>query len=218
MMPREPEPEYMDLPEEAEAYAVADFDEVNAAFVERLLEVAGNGAGARVLDLGTGPADMPRRVSLARPGWVVCGLDASRAMLAWGLEALRAEGVSVGLVQADARACPFADGVFEGVFSNSILHHVADPIAFWREVKRLVGPGGSVFLRDLLRPASREEARHLTQEYAAGESALLQEEFHRSLLAAYTVAEVRAQLAEVGLAELKVAQVSDRHLDAFGSI
>jgi hypothetical protein len=34
-MHRQPEPELMDLPHEAQAYAAADFSGVNAAFVDR---------------------------------------------------------------------------------------------------------------------------------------------------------------------------------------
>ena len=56
----------------------------------------------------------------------------------------------------------------------------------------------------------------LVAEHAGDESALLQEEFYRSLLAAYRPDEVRAQLAEAGLANLEVAAVSDRHLDVWG--
>lgn len=39
-MHRQPEPELMDLAHEAEAYAAADFSDVNAAFVDRLLSLA----------------------------------------------------------------------------------------------------------------------------------------------------------------------------------
>ena len=39
-MPRQPEPEYMDDPAEAEAYAASDFSEVNQAFIDRLLELS----------------------------------------------------------------------------------------------------------------------------------------------------------------------------------
>ena len=58
-MPRQPEPEYMDLPEEAAAYAEADFADVNEAFVERLLEHVGAREEELALDLGTGPGDIP---------------------------------------------------------------------------------------------------------------------------------------------------------------
>ncbi len=61
-------------------------------------------------------------------------------------------------------------------------------------------------------------AKTLVQHHAGNESALLQEEFYRSLLAAYTVEEVKEQLATAGLSGLTVAQVTNRHLDVFGNV
>jgi hypothetical protein len=59
-------------------------------------------------------------------------------------------------------------------------------------------------------------ARGIVQQYAAHEPVLLQEEYYRSLLSAYTPEEMRAQLDDAGLACLQVARVSDRHVDVFG--
>lgn len=102
------------------------------------------------------------------------------------------------------------------VFSNSILHHINEVDTFWAEVKRLARANATVLLRDLARPATRERARQIVDRYAADESALLQGEFYRSLLAAYTPDEVREQLDRAGLRTLEVGMVSDRHLDVFG--
>jgi hypothetical protein len=60
-------------------------------------------------------------------------------------------------------------------------------------------------------------AKKIVAKNAGGESAILQEEFYRSLLAAYTVSEVRTQLKHAGL-PLSVTMVSDRHLDAWGLV
>jgi len=216
-MERKPEPEWMDDPDEARAYAEADFAEVNAAFVERLLELAPAGAPIRALDLGCGPGDIVLRVKQARPAWCVVGLDAAMAMLR---HARRNAGPDPAphWVIADAQGAPFPDASFSLVFSNSILHHVADPGVLWREVRRLAKPGAAIFFRDLMRPASEEEARRLVLQYAGNESALLQEEFYRSFLAAYTVKEVWQQLVENGFGGLRVAAVTDRHLDIWGLV
>ncbi|PIV81546.1 SAM-dependent methyltransferase, partial [bacterium CG17_big_fil_post_rev_8_21_14_2_50_64_8] len=60
-MPRTPEPEVMDDPKRAEAYAEADFSEVNQAFVDNFLSAFPECKGKRILDLGCGPADIPIR-------------------------------------------------------------------------------------------------------------------------------------------------------------
>ncbi|MBI4557151.1 MAG: class I SAM-dependent methyltransferase [Candidatus Hydrogenedentes bacterium] len=207
----------MNLSAEAEAYAAADFAEVNEAFVARLLELAGDRADAVALDLGTGPGDMPIRIVRQRPGWRIVAVDASFAMLRLARRAIAEAGAShvVVPVQTDAKGCPFLSGAFDIIFSNSIVHHITDVAAFWNEVKRLAKPGGHILLRDLSRPPSPEAARRIVETYAAHESPLLQEEFYRSLLSAYTPDEVRTQLDAAGLEGLSVVMSSDRHWDVF---
>ncbi|GMW01295.1 MAG: hypothetical protein AMXMBFR84_24320 [Candidatus Hydrogenedentota bacterium] len=212
---RSPEPEWMDLPEEALAYAAADFRDVNAAFVERLMEVAGGTEVCSAVDLGTGPADIPTLLLTLRPGWRVVAIDASRAMLRH--RALPSPPNMV-CVQANAKCLPLGDQCMDGIFSNSILHHMPDPLPLWREVRRVVAKGGWIFFRDLARPATELEARAIVTTYAGTESALLQEEYYRSLLAAFTPAEVQEQLVSCGLGTLQVAKVTDRHMDIWGTV
>jgi len=215
---RVPEPELMDLRDEAEAYVAADFGEVNAAFVERLLEVCGEQESAVAVDLGTGPADIPIRVVSARPRWRIAAVDAAAAMLDLARVAVDAASCSsaIDLVRADAVLTGLPTAGYDVVFSNSILHHAADVPALWAEVRRLARPGGVGFFRDLFRSESREQARALVEQHAGAESELLKEEFFRSLLAAYTLDEIRAQLHQAGLAQLEIAAVSDRHVDIYG--
>ena len=206
----------MDLPKEAAAYARADFSAVNAAFVERLLEVAGDRREARAIDLGTGPGDIAIRVALARLAWCVTALDASDAMLVIAREAASADGANVEFVRGDAKATCLPGASFDVVFSNSLLHHMPDPLPLWREIARMAAPNAVIFLRDLIRPATEGAARRIVEQYATGESELLKEEFHRSLLAAFTADEIREQLRATGLEYLSLQPSSDRHVDVFG--
>jgi 2-polyprenyl-3-methyl-5-hydroxy-6-metoxy-1,4-benzoquinol methylase len=214
---REPEPELMDIQAEADAYAQADFSEVNEAFVQRLLELAGDRPTASCIDLGCGPADIPIRLAKGRPGWRIVAVDASAPMLEAARETARAEGVAdrIDFVRADACSPGLADDL-DVVMSNSILHHVADPALFWRRVAELAAGGALVFLRDLFRPPDLDELQRLVVEHSGKESPLCREEFRRSLLAAYTPEEIRAQLAAAGLEGLAVAAVTDRHVDVWG--
>jgi ubiquinone/menaquinone biosynthesis C-methylase UbiE len=215
-MNRRPEPELMDLPAEAAAYAAADFSAVNAAFVEHLLKLAGTRSDVHAVDLGTGPGDIAIRVARARPSWRVIAVDASEPMLAVARQAA-GDLPNLRLASADAKASGFPDRSFDLIFSNSLLHHMPDPLPLWRAIARLAAPGATIFVRDLMRPASEDDARRLVELHAGGESALLKEEFHRSLLAAFTVEEVRTQLAATALHQLTVAVCSDRHLEVFGA-
>ena len=119
---------------------------------------------------------------------------------------------------ADAKDTGLPAKSFDVVFSNSILHHIADTEAFWAEVKRLCKQGGFVFIRDLARPASDEDARDIVKKYGGVGPELMQRDYYNSLLAAYTVSEVRAQLDAAGLEAIEATMVSDRHWDAFGRL
>ncbi len=214
-MQRIPEPEIMDIPERAQAYADADFSEVNTAFVDRLLELAGNLDAARVLDLGTGPGDIPFCIAQSRPGCRIAGLDASMPMLRLGQATRRRVSTlpAVQFVLADAKRTPFADETFDLIFSNSILHHVDNPVAFWKEAARVAKPAALLFVRDLLRPDSTEAAHDLVETYAPDEHPLLKEDFFNSLLAAYTIEEVRDQIQMKAIQAPSVTRSSDRHFD-----
>lgn len=220
-MERRPEPEYMDDHDEARAYAETDFSEVNERFVTRLLDAAASAPeNAIALDLGCGPGDIPLRVAQARPSWHVAGFDASLAMLGFARreERQRDPGRRLWWVLGDAKRCPFPNRSFDVVYSNSILHHISEHVSLWQEIRRLLKPGGFIFVRDLYRPATEDAARRIVQQYAADASELLQEEYYRSLLSAYTPDEVRGQLANAGIAGLRVEPVTDRHMDIFGRL
>lgn len=50
-------------------------------------------------------------------------------------------------VQADARAMPFPDGEFDAVWSIWVLEHVPNPEQALREIRRVLKPGGLLYLR-----------------------------------------------------------------------
>jgi ubiquinone/menaquinone biosynthesis C-methylase UbiE len=215
-MHRQPEPELMDLPHEAQAYAAADFSDVNAAFVDRLLSLAWNFDAARCVDLGSGPADIAIRLAQQRPAWHIDAVDFSEPMIALARIAIAQAGVrNVWLHHADAKQTKLAAG-YDVIFCNSLLHHLPDPLPMWREIRRLARPGTIVLVRDLVRPATYDLAEELVEQYAGRESDTLKQEYYRSLLSAFTPAEMRDQLEEAGLSELEIRQASDRHVDVSG--
>jgi SAM-dependent methyltransferase len=220
MLARTPEPELMDDPAQARAYAQADFNDVDQRFVDLFCAVFPDRSTGDVLDLGCGPAGIPIRLASARPALRITGLDASGPMLAEARAAVEGTGLrgTIALVRARLPDLPFPLHRFEAVISNSLLHHLPDPSVLWRAAVAAARRGAALLVMDLLRPESRDAARDLVDRYAATETELLRRDFYRSLLAAFTLDEVADQLAHAGLASLERAVVSDRHWAAWGVV
>lgn len=220
-MERVREPELMDDDAQAEAYAVADFAGVNQGFVDGFAARFAGFTGRRFVDLGCGPADIPIRLARRYADATVVGVDGARAMLALGEDAVRTADLSSRIRLVCARLPdPLPDTPrFDAVVSNSLLHHLHDPAVLWHEVLALGAPGAAVWIMDLTRPASTDDARHLVDTYAAGEREVLRTDFYHSLLAAFTPDEIRDQLRAAGLDRaLELAVVSDRHVVVSGHL
>jgi trans-aconitate methyltransferase len=214
------EPELMDGVEQAEAYARADFGEPNRAFCAHLVALSSPlPTVARVLDLGTGPADIPIRLMQRFPEWSIDAIDGSTAMLAHAARAVRSADLA-GRIRLIHAVLPSSglDGPYDIVLSNSLLHHLHRPAVLWSAVRELGRPGASVLVMDLRRPESPEAARGLVALHAGAEPAVLQRDFYNSLSAAFTPEEIATQLADAGLSTLHVEMTSDRHLIAFGTL
>ncbi len=211
-MNRTLEPEVMDDQEQAVAYARADFAEENQGFVNRFRECFPDLIEGHVLDLGCGPGDIPIRFVCALPKCRVTGIDAAVPMIQLAKEAVEMADLS----QCIAFRCErFQDVMLpepaDAAISNSLLHHVPNPLQFWFKLKQLVKPSSPVLIMDLLRPESPEAAQAIVDRYAANEPAVLRRDFYNSLLAAFTEDEVAAQLAEMNLSRLLIDVPDDRH-------
>ena len=211
MLPRVLEPEAMDTEAEAVDYDAMDHSEVNRLFCEDLL-AHGPGDG-EILDLGTGTALIPLELCRQWPAARVLAVDVARHMIDVARQNVQTAGLGhrVRLEVVDCKRLPYRDGQFATVMSNSIVHHVAEPITVLREAWRVLAPGGLLFLRDLFRPPDDATVRHVVDTYAAGANAHQRQMFEDSLRASLTVGEVQALVAELGLGPETVRATSDRH-------
>ena len=217
-MDRIPEPELMSDPAQARAYAGADFSEPHQAFVERFREHFPMHQPRRVLDLGCGAADVTIRFARAHPECKLTGVDGAAAMLALACEAVARAGLTqrISLVEARLPESALPRSTFDTVICNSLLHHLTDPHVLWNACTEYAAPGAAVWVVDLRRPGSREQAERLVREHAGAELEILQRDFLNSLLAAYRPEEIAAQLARAGLARFKAEAVGDRHVSVYG--
>ena len=218
-MKRVPEPELMDGAAQAQAYAEADFSQANTLFCTLFTRAFPAFADGQIVDLGCGPADICIRLAGRYPGCRITGLDGAGAMLALAEAAVRRAGLTerISLVQCTlARGGPCAPAGAAAVVSNSLLHHLADPMVLWEAVQQIGAPGAGLLVMDLMRPACPAKVQEQVQTYAGDAPEVLRTDFRNSLLAAYTPPEVRGQLAKAGLRNLKVSEASDRHLAVSG--
>jgi ubiquinone/menaquinone biosynthesis C-methylase UbiE len=166
-----------------------------------------------VLDVGTGTARIPLLIAQRLPAIKIVAVDLSAEMLklaAAHLQAAALEG-RITLHLADAKNLPFPDATFDAVISNSIVHHIPEPITVLREIARVAKPGAALLIRDLLRPATPEAADALVARYAGKESPRQQKLFRDSLGAALTLEEITSAAQAAGLTGVTIAQTSDRH-------
>ncbi|MCL2829452.1 MAG: methyltransferase domain-containing protein [Betaproteobacteria bacterium] len=152
------------------ARAAKDYDraaflarEVDRRMLERLDYV--KIAPKHIIDLGCGTGGTLTALKERYPKARLSGIDASRAMLEWGrktrnharwlLPFLRHD--TAALVCADAACLPLPDACADFVWSNQMLHW-CDPLPVFREVARVLAPGG-LFMFSTLGPDTLKELR-----------------------------------------------------------
>jgi len=218
-MDRTLEPELMDDPEQALVYARTDFEKENQGFVDRFREYFPEFAGGHIIDLGCGPGDIPVRLARALPSCRITAVDASEPMIRLAEECVHRAGLSDRITFHCERFQDLAGVSFaDAAISNSLLHHVPNPLQFWHKLRLAVKPGSPVLVMDLLRPDSPEEAQTIVDRYAPDAPDILRRDFYNSLLAAFTEDEIGAQLARMNLTRLLVDVIDDRHWVVSGVI
>jgi 2-polyprenyl-3-methyl-5-hydroxy-6-metoxy-1,4-benzoquinol methylase len=211
-MNRTLEPELMDDPEQALIYAQADFEQENQGFVDRFRDYFPDFSEGHVFDLGCGPGDIPIRFARLFPSCRITGVDASAPMVRLAEDIARKAGLSDRMTFRCERFQDLAGiSVADAAISNSLLHHVPNPLQFWHKLRLVVKPGSPVLVMDLLRPDSPEDAQAIVDRYVSDAPDILRRDFYHSLLAAFTEDEIGAQLAQMNLTRLLIDVVDDRH-------
>ncbi len=126
-------------------YDYALFEYYRSAKVIATLEKAGVALRGRALDCGCGGGGMP--LSLAEHMDESIGIDPFNRFGDAGVKLGHERGMcNLRFLQADGMALPFTSGSFDLVLSHAVIEHVPDPDLYLRECRRVLAPGGRMYL------------------------------------------------------------------------
>lgn len=140
--------------------AARQYDRINASaslgsdarYRESTLRRSRLTSGMRVLDIGCGTGMMARSAKgVVGPDGFVVGVDPSAAMLARAQEKERIDAGIIGI----AERLPVKDEQFDFVTMSFALRHVADLLGAFREMARVLRPGGELLILEITKPTSR---------------------------------------------------------------
>ncbi|AFY60977.1 class I SAM-dependent methyltransferase [Synechococcus sp. PCC 6312] len=213
-IPRTLEPEVMDTAQAAADYDGMDFTEVNNDFAQLALELGPQ--SGKILDLGTGTARIPLLLAQARPQWQITGVDLAASMLALGQEHIDQANLQgqISLFLGDAKSLPFGDHEFDLIISNSLVHHLPDPLPVLQEIQRLLQPQGGLLIRDLIRPQTEAGLENILMNHGGDSSPNQLKLFQDSLRASFTLSEIKTMIQQAGIKNVEIYQSSDRHWTA----
>lgn len=125
--------------------------------VQRIADATGEAGTGRVLDLACGPGIVTAQ--LAERAAEVVAFDATPEMLRRARERCEKAGLSnVAFEQGDAEALPFDDASFDGIATRLAIHHFAHPDRVIAEMFRVLRPGGTMVIADVIVSEDQGEA------------------------------------------------------------
>jgi len=112
-----------------------------------ILDLASDVRGRSVLDVGCG--DGALAVELRKRGAAVTGIDASDSMIEAARARAKAEGVDIAFQAAAVEHLPFPPESFDVAVAVTILCFVDDAAPAFREMARVLRPGGRLVIGEL---------------------------------------------------------------------
>jgi ubiquinone/menaquinone biosynthesis C-methylase UbiE len=100
--------------------------------------------GKKLLEVGAGMGT--DHAQYARHGALTTDLDLSAGHLAHAKRNFALRGLTGEFVHGDAENMPFADGTFDVVYSNGVIHHSPNTRRIVDEMYRVLKPGGRVIV------------------------------------------------------------------------
>lgn len=186
--------------EEYDSYTASAVDPWDKLIISRLIdESATRAPGGRLLDIGTGTAivlvklcelDQFRDVELI-------GMDYYEDMVETARKRVERAGLfnRIRIDREDVHALSYPEGFARYVISKSTIHHWAKPVKAFKEIYRVLEPGGVAIIHEIRRDADPQIIQGFNEmRKAAGVGPTHLEE-------KYTPNEVRHMCEQAGIAE-----------------
>ncbi len=127
------------------------------AAARRVQKILGShlASGMNVLDIGTGPASIPLYLKRFFPEADFTGLDISAGMLNKAAENRKILNIKIHLLAGDGKCLPIGSRSIDIITSFFALHHMEQPGDFFREIDRVLKPGGVFLCIDFRRDMPR---------------------------------------------------------------
>ena len=185
----------------AELYSVLERDALPDAAVLASLgcgnptAVADLHEGERVLDLGSGGGiDVLLSAKRVGPSGRVFGLDMTDEMLALALRnAAEARATNVEFLKGHIEAIPLPAESIDVVISNCVVNLAADKSSVFREIARVLKPGGRIGISDIV-----------AEDTLAAEERAERGSYAGCIAGALSFAEFRQGLQDVGLVDVSI--------------
>lgn len=157
-----------------------------------VLELAAPRDGETVVDLGCGRGgDVLRAAAAIGERGLAIGVDSNAAMIA-AARAPAADRHRIRFLLGDLAAVPLPDGRADLVISSCAINHARDKGAVYREIHRLLRPGGRFVVADVVSErALPEEVRADPAAWAACYGGAIPEGDYLAAIAAAGLADVR---------------------------
>lgn len=152
---------------------------------------------ASVLDLGCASGRYLIELQKHNPTVKFIGVDASEPMISLAKENIK----NLGIENIEFKQYLFNELEpvnVDAIISTGTLHHVSDPIEFWKTIRRIKGENTPVLVMDIVRPETEEDLLKIV-ESARDQDPSFQNDLKNSLYAAYTANEVEEQLKSLGI-------------------
>jgi microcystin synthetase protein McyJ len=182
-------------------------EDASAALTDLVARTAGTGPGDRVLDVGCGyGAGAVRYVGIHGAAQVI-GIDVTEVRIASGRDYVAQHGLGerIELRLGDATHMEFPDHSFDRLLAVECAFHFDTRIDFMREAQRVLAPGGTLALTDIIPCRGADPRRYMSGERATGSGINLDMPLNE-----YDADVYAGHLAAAGFIEIRIDSILDK--------